>query len=703
MLRIPLILITLQLIQLTVVAQLNFERTFDVTVTKNSNSLKRAWEGGLNNPIFSNVDIDNNGETDLIVFDKKGNRLIIFKNNSLDFEPLRINQNFTYGYDQNWILFRDYNCDGYPDIFAGEASSIRVYTNSGDFNFTEGDLISTDLGGTIDNVFVPNSDVPGLVDLDGDGDLDILTFEISGVTIDWHKNLSMEQTGNCGLTFKKQSSCWGRFEENSLTSEISTNITCSDYGGDPLRSGGKHSGSTITAFDQNKDGDMEILIGDISTTSLFYLNNGGNQTFSNINDVMENFPDYDNPLNIYQFPYASYVDANHDGKQDVIVASNDENIGDDKNVWYYKNIGVESDSFTFQTDQFLVGEMLDFGTQAFPIFIDENQDGLMDILIGSKGTNLNSNTTGSLTLLRNTGTASNPSFDLIDDDYLNLSSSGQKYFYPAVGDIDEDGDDDLLLGLQNGKMIYMNNLAGPGNSCDFVNAGANFESIDVGSSAAPVLFDVNQDGNLDLIMGNNQGSLSYFENQTSSGFDYSIEYEDFGLVSTKDLLGGYFFGFSTPFFYKSDGKINLLVGSESGKVQHYKNISSDLTGSFPIDEEDYFGLWDGGFSKPLLGDLNNDNLPELIVGNAAGGLAYYTGFIYNSVAKPVINELIDYRMTQSKLTVLNKEIESLSVFGVNGQLIRHSHSNQIQLPATKGIYIITAETKEAVNSFRIIK
>lgn len=701
--RITLTFTLLVLIKLPILAQLYFERSFDVPVTKSDIDLKRAWQGGLNYPIFSNVDLDNNGETDLIAFEKSGNRLVIFKNNSLEFEALNINHNFQYGYDQNWILFKDFNCDGYADILAGETSSIRFYTNNGDFTFKEGELLSSDLGGFDDNIFVANSDIPSIEDIDGDGDLDILTFEIGGTHLEWHKNTSIEETGKCGLTFKKQSGCWGRFEENALTSEIITGTSCSDYGGDIIRGGSRHAGSTVTAFDQNKDGDFELLIGDISTSSLTYLNNGGSSTFSNVNVVMENFPNYDNPLSIYQFPFAAYVDANQDEKEDLIIVSNEVNIGDNKSIWHYKNIGIEKDTFTFQTDEFLVGEMLDFGTSAFPIFIDENQDGLLDILVGSKGTNMDSEITGSLTLLRNVGTEFNPAFKVENEDYLDLSLSGETYFYPAIGDIDKDGDEDLLIGLQNGEIIYMNNLAGPGNPCDFVNAGGDFEGIDVGSAAAPVLCDLNKDGNLDLIVGHSNGSLSYFENQTNTGFDYSVELENLGNVSTKDLVGGYFFGFSTPFFYESKGEINLLVGSESGKVHHYSNISDNLEGSFNLLEEDYHNLWDGGYSKPLLGDLNNDGLPELIVGNAAGGLAYYNGLISHSVAKPITVSDLEYTLVGNKLKILNSQVMSIELFDINGRLINSVESTAIVVPSTRGVYIIKAEIDEKFASFAIIK
>ncbi|MCB0779375.1 MAG: hypothetical protein KDC03_07565, partial [Flavobacteriales bacterium] len=53
------------------------------------------------------------------------------------------------------------------------------------------------------NLFVTQVDVPGIVDVDGDGDLDVLTFSIFGSYMEYHKNLSMELYGTCdSLTFE---------------------------------------------------------------------------------------------------------------------------------------------------------------------------------------------------------------------------------------------------------------------------------------------------------------------------------------------------------------------------------------------------------------------------------------------------------------------------------------------------------------------
>lgn len=56
-----------------------------------------------------------------------------------------------------------------------------------------------------------SSDIPALVDVEGDGDLDILTYHISGEHLEYHQNQSMELYGiPDSLEFVLKNQCWGR-------------------------------------------------------------------------------------------------------------------------------------------------------------------------------------------------------------------------------------------------------------------------------------------------------------------------------------------------------------------------------------------------------------------------------------------------------------------------------------------------------------
>lgn len=704
MIRIALI-ITLLTISQNCFSQYSFSRVYDIPVNDGNNSLERAWEGGLNYPIFSNTDYDNDGEMDLVGFDKSGNRILLYNNDGLTFKP--------YPNDlllERWVLFRDFNCDGLDDIFTGTSTGIRVYRNTGNFEFTlEKQILKSQYNSFVSNLYVGNSDIPGIVDIDGDGDLDILTFEINGVSVEWHKNLSMETTSDCSqLTFEVSANCWGKFQENATTSAILLNQACGPTPPPDQRKPERHAGSTITALDQNYDGDIDLLIGDISFNDMVYLNNGGSPTSALMDSKNESFPAYNNSINIHIFPYASYADVDFDGKSDLIVVSNDPTVGNNKEVIHYQNTGINQDTFAFETNAFLLDEMLDFGTCAYPVLLDENQDGLMDILVGSNGYNQNGTPLAQLALLRNTGTNKNPEFELINEDYLNLSSITERYLYPAVGDIDGDGDDDLFLGLMNGEIAYYNNTAGFGNPCSFVLANGSFESIDVGAFAAPQLIDLNNDNLLDFIVGKQQGTLTHFPNQgTANAPSFTFVEDDFGGITTQDFDQGAFFGYSTPHFFKDVDTIRALVGSEEGGIYYYKDISELLGGYVALTSKNFANTKDGGRSSIITHNLNDDQYMDLIIGNQSGGLAFHEGDQLNS-AKEVVKNIksLDYTNTGNKLIINDFIFCKIKLLSLTGQVVKQQNNldNSISLQGiSEGIYIGLLEQNGQLYSFKFVR
>lgn len=697
--RITLIIMSLYILTPPIIGQYSFERIYTIPVIKNNALLTRAWEGGLNHPICSNVDFNNNGVKDLAVFDKTGNRLVVFKDESLIFEPIQLNIDL-----ERWVLFRDYNCDGLMDVFTGTTSGIKVYENTGLFQFVlASTLLQSDFGTFTSNLNVLNQDIPGIIDIDRDGDLDILTFNINGVTIEFHENVSNNNTGKCGLDFKLSNRCWGRFEEDPSTNSILLNQPCSAPYQPINRSNGLHAGSTITTLDQDKNGVIDLLLGDVSFNNLTFLQNEGSNLFSNIGTKDEAFPNYNSPVNINLFPYASYVDVNHDEKNDLIICSNNDGVGENTSIHLYQNTGVVQDTFTYNTSSFLVNQMLDFGRNAYPIFVDENQDGLTDLLIGNNGLNINGEKLGRLALLRNTGSTSSPAFEVINENYLNFESSEESYLFPTIGDIDKDGDDDLLLGLRNGEILYYNNTAGAGNPYNFVLADGEFEFIDVGNYAAPQLFDLNKDGNLDLIVGEQNGSLFYYENQSStSAYNFSVEIKNLGNITTQDFDNGIFFGYSTPFFFTQNDETNLILGGESGKIQYYENIENELESNITLDDSDFHNLKDGSYSKGIIQDLNQDLLPEIIIGNASGGLSYHKGMISESVFKPVVQQNINYSISNNELTINEAEVVSIKLYGLTGKLLKQSRIAKIELPKQAGVYFSLIELNDLIGSIKVV-
>ena len=88
--------------------------------------------------------------------------------------------------------------------------------------------------------------------------------------------------------------------------------------------------------------------------------------------------------------------------------------------------------------------------------------------------------------------------------------------------MDNDGDIDLVMGLENGSLVYVQNNGGEGQPSRFGNIVD--LGISIGNQASPAIGDINNDGLLDIIVGEQipnfyddngqpiQGSIAYFQN-----------------------------------------------------------------------------------------------------------------------------------------------------------------------------------------------
>jgi hypothetical protein len=208
---------------------------------------------------------------------------------------------------------------------------------------------------------------------------------------------------------------------------------------------------------------------------------------------------------------------------------------------------------------------------------------------------------------------------------MDLSKLNMQQLYPAFGDLDGDGDLDMVLGNGNGTLLYYENTAGAGNPASFVLKDANYFKIDVGGSSAPQLVDVDHDGLLDLLIGNETGTISYYRNFGSATIPLfkSVTDSPFGGVNVQDYFN--FNGFSIPFLThlnKSDSS-TLLVGCAAGTIYQYTNIDNNLNGTFTRFDSAYSFINTGSASTISGADLNGDGIPELVIGNYRGGVTIY--------------------------------------------------------------------------------
>jgi hypothetical protein len=621
----------------SIIAQTPFGFNRDVSVPvyelNGQTPLPKAWVGGLNAPQFNECDLDGDGRLDIVVFDRSGDKILCFIRNA-DGQTFQFAPQFEsiFPVRNDWMILRDYNQDGKPDIFCSVGNGISIYKNTSISNITssfqlETELLYSDYGSSSINLYVSRIDIPAIEDVDNDGDLDIITFYILGTCLEYHRNLSQELYGNSdSLQFEIASNNWGKITENASDNSVNLNDSCG------RNSGERHSGSTLLLDDIDLDGDKDLLLGDVSFPEILCLIN---EPVSGTDIIIPTPTFYPAALSNYSipiFPGAFRIHANGDTIPDLIIAPNSESQSLDKGrnvLMYASNAG--NFHFTQNEIPFLSNEMLDLGKGAFPCFIDNDNDGDLDLVVGNSGEFepnanpiLEGNNRASLQLFENIGSNEFPVYRLTNTDIGQMRQYNLKHLAPTAIDLNGDGRKDLVVGNLNGTLSVL--VKNPSGNDYTINPNL-LSLIASEQFACPTSGDVNNDGLIDLIIGGKSGRLQCYinnGNSTIANFPASPSYPNFGNAETiQESYSNY--GYSSPYFFNNNNGYFIFSGSESGRMFLWKMNPENLVAPFLVIDSSLSNIREGVLSSCAVIDLDQDGFPEMVIGNRRGGLSFFKG------------------------------------------------------------------------------
>lgn len=397
-----------------------------------------------------------------------------------------------------------------------------------------------------------------------------------------------------------------------------------------------HTGNTLCPIDIDGDGDYDYLDGNISYSDVQLMINGKKDYHYYIDSMVSQDTSWQSNGHVMfmpQWPAPFWLDIDQDGAKDVVVTPHAPNSSENVKCFaWYRNEGSDAaPNFVYKGDSLISNKTIDVGTGSAPMFFDYDKDGKPDLFIGSDGYyQSNGSLKSKISYYQNTSTPGNPSFTLVTDDFLNISAQNFMGANLAFGDIDFDGKADMIIGHNNGTLSFYKNMAAsasvqPQWQLQQANILDNNSAIiSVQAFAAPFIYDINNDGKNDLIIGCQRGTVYYYKNITTVAGALLLQYDTSKLGNIKVDPSSSFTGNSTPFIGRLNNtpKDYLLIGSTTGELYRYDDFQNG-SGIFTRIDSFYSNILDGQRSAPAVADVDGDGIYELVMGNTLGGLTLF--------------------------------------------------------------------------------
>ncbi len=615
-----------------------------INFTVNGNLSYAPFNGGQNNARYQYVDIDGDSDYDLFTFDYD-TTLYFYKNigtpQSANYKL--VTTQFQNLFFKNWFYFVDIDNDNDLDLFTGgESQSIKYFRNTGNINSPFYTLITEELRTFSDTVIYSESNcVPVFCDIDNDGDKDFFSGQSLG-TVVYYENIGTPEN----FSFRFVTEIW----QNLLI--ISPALD------------NRHGANSLEFTDIDGDHDYDLFWGDLFSKGIYYIQNNGTPVSPDVAIVDSVYP-HNSSFFSQGFNSTRFADIDADGDKDlfisVLYSSQNSN-----NFAYYKNNGtIAVPNFQRISDNYL--NNVDVGGNSNITFVDIDNDFDLDLIMGN-------DIPAKLTLFQNTGTLTSPSFNLSVDS-IPLRSTPFNYTYaPAFVDIDNDGDKDLFLGsFIKDSLWFYRNTGTPENYIFTYSGTGRQNGIDsMGQSSTPVFADIDNDMDKDLFIGASNGRIFYYENTGSqTNFVFTRRTAFYNSIDVGDAAIPRFFDIDR------DNDLDLFVGRQDGSISYYKNEGTASVPNFVFQTNEYKGIFNHQNSCPEFADIDNDNDLDLFLGNVKGGIFYFQNDEFSGISEngtSIPDEIIlhqNYPNPYNPVTKINYELRitnyvSLKVYDILG-------------------------------------
>ncbi len=681
---------------------------------------------------FTVGDVDNDGDLDIISNSRQYDNSIYWLENTdgqATFGPRQIITTNTY---DSRIHPVDIDNDGDLDVLSITNGFLLLYENlDGQGSFSGYQVISNQIEG---GIFVKTADIDGdgdldiisstrddkkiawfehldgqgsfgsqqtiaitgemnvdlsIADMDGDGDLDILSAEWLENRITWYENTDGQASFNTSHFINTDHSYSMLVEAIDLDNDNDLDILGvstsddkiawyentngqGDFGMQNVLIAGTRSVGEIYTEDLDNDGDLEILFATTFGDKIAWLENLDNEGGLGNQKIITTYADNAEDVKV--------ADIDNDGDMDVFSASRFDN----KIAWYENLDGQGS----FGPQQIISTTV---GQAQFVTIVDIDNDGDVDIVTESNAINDHK-----ILWFENLDGQGNFSTEHL------VATNIPGYRYVEVADIDNDGDNDLMAAnSENNRVVWFENLDGQGN----------FSSQQIAANTTEIgcvhtsMGDVDNDGDKDFVVAVlSSDRIVLYKNLDGQG-----NFGDRQVITTNVDAPIRVYMADVD----NDGDMDIVSGSLlDNKVAWYENV--DGQGDF--GPQQVISVDVGNINGMYVTDFDSDGDIDVLSTSAEiGRITWHKNTLIDPLS---VNEFSNNAnaikvfpnpVKDELFFETNQNIEKVTVYNLDGKMIKEFKAESSFLTKVdvktlaNGLYFMKIQTANGTQTHKIIK